>query len=289
MTKPKIFDTRPCLLGESALWHPLRDELFWVDIKNNRLLSRCGDKANSWTFDQMPSALAWIDEFTLLIANDTGLVAFDMRTEATRQLCAIEADNPQTRSNDGRADPWGGFWISTMNNDETLPPAGTIYRWHKGELRTIVSGLSVPNGICFDQRRNLAYYTDSPRSIMWSQKLDPATGWPTASSTVFLDHSHDALIMDGAIIDAEGCLWTALWDGAAVVCYSPEGEELRKLHTQTMRPTCPTFGGNGGRDLFVTTAAIGLSGEPDETVPNGATLFFGDVAKGVPSPRVMIP
>lgn len=289
MRHPEIFDNRSCLLGEGVLWHPLREELFWVDIKNNKLLSRKGDIAKSWTFDQMPSALAWIDAATLLIANETGLVAFDLERETTRQVCAIEADNPDTRSNDGRADPWGGFWISTMNNDETLPPAGTIYRWYKGELRTIVTGLSVPNGICFDQERNLAYYTDSPSSKMWHLKLDPATGWPgDVPPAVFMDHSNEGLIMDGAVIDADGCLWTALWDSAAVVCYSPEGDLLRKLSTQTLRPTCPCFGGGTSQDLYVTTAAIGLENSTKDPIPAGTTLLFRDVAKGVPQPRVQV-
>ena len=289
MTHPDIFDGRSCLLGEGALWHPLREELFWVDIKNNQLLSRKGDVAKSWTFEHMPSAIAWVDASTLLIANNMGLMTFDLESEATRQVCAIEAENSETRSNDGRADPWGGFWISTMNNDESLPPAGTIYRFYKGELRTIVTGLSVPNGICFDQARGLAYFTDSPTSIMSCLKLDPAKGWPDgAAPAVFMDHSDEGLIMDGAVIDADGCLWTALWDGAAVVCYSPDGELLQKLSTETLRPTCPCFGGAAAKDLYVTTAAIGLGEASDSPVPAGTTLLFKDSVNGLPQPCVQL-
>lgn len=286
MAKSEIFDPRICQLGESPLWHPMRHELFWVDVKTKRLLSRSAEATYVWTFTQTPSALGWIDEFRLLIANNTGLIIFDLRTEEIIQLCAIEADQPQTRSNDGRADPWGGFWVGTMNDNEALPPAGVIYRWYKGELRQVATDFIVPNGICFDHTRSIAYFADSPRHKMWRQALDPVTGWPVGDAEIFMDHTTSGLIMDGAIVDAEGCLWVALWDSAKVAKFSPAGQLMEALETQTTRPTCPAFGGPDASDLYVTTAAIGLEGQTSRGLTNGSTLVYKMSVQGVPAPSV---
>lgn len=51
---------------------------------------------------------------TLLIASESALMRFDIPNGKSETLCPLEADNRATRSNDGRADPWGGFWIGTM-------------------------------------------------------------------------------------------------------------------------------------------------------------------------------
>ena len=40
-----VFDSRNCSLGEGPLWHPLREQLFWFDIDNKKMLSRLGGTA----------------------------------------------------------------------------------------------------------------------------------------------------------------------------------------------------------------------------------------------------
>jgi sugar lactone lactonase YvrE len=120
-----IFDTRACQLGEGPLWHPVREQLFWFDITGRRLLTRKGDSAQEWHFAEMVSAAGWCGPDELFIASETGLFRFDLDSGNRTLLCALEADNTATRSNDGRADPQGGFWIGTMGKTEG-PGAGAI-------------------------------------------------------------------------------------------------------------------------------------------------------------------
>ena len=108
-----IFDDTRCELGEGPLWHPLRQQLFWFDILGKRLHT----KGQHWDFDDHVSAAGWIDHDTLIVASSRALMTFDIITGDTEHLCDLEADNPVTRSNDGRADPQGGFWIGTMGMD----------------------------------------------------------------------------------------------------------------------------------------------------------------------------
>ena len=149
---PEIFDPRKCALGEGPLWHPLRQQLFWFDILGKQLLSRKDGAQMAWQFDEHVSAAGWIDRDTLLIASETCLQKFDLTTGTGQPLIALEADNDVTRSNDGRADPWGGFWIGTMGKS-TERRAGKIYRYFEGALTVLFDEITISNAICLRSRQ----------------------------------------------------------------------------------------------------------------------------------------
>ena len=138
----ELFDDRLCALGEGPLWHPERAELFWFDILGRKLLS----KRREWSFDTAHSAAAWIDEDRLLVASEHGLSILDVASGAREHVCTIEADNAATRSNDGRADPHGGFWIGTMGWNAEIG-VGSIYRYYRGELRRLYGRITISNSI----------------------------------------------------------------------------------------------------------------------------------------------
>ncbi|KIC36430.1 SMP-30/gluconolactonase/LRE family protein [Leisingera sp. ANG-M7] len=285
-----VFDSRSCILGEGPLWHPLRQQLFWFDIVNCKLLSRLGGRPLEWQFERHVSAAGWIDHGNLLVASETGLSRFNLETGTEEMLCPIEADRKATRSNDGRADPWGGFWIGTMGKAGE-PELGTLYRWAHGELRIVETGLTTPNAVCFDGDRACAYYSDTKTRIVWRRPLDPQTGWPAGAKEVFLDlrarETEPEHKPDGAVVDAEGCLWSAQWGSARVARYSPCGKFLQALDLPTGHATCPAFGGPDFTTLFVTSATQKL---PEEAVEwrqtAGQTFALKSPVHGRPEPQV---
>ena len=105
----RVYDDRVCALGEGPLWHPIRQQFFWFDIVGKRLLTRTDAGPQEWQFDENVSAAGWIDNDTLLMASETGLWRFSLIDGSCELVVSLEADNPVTRSNDGRADPWGGL------------------------------------------------------------------------------------------------------------------------------------------------------------------------------------
>jgi sugar lactone lactonase YvrE len=254
-----LFDDRICALGEGAFWHPLRQQFFWFDILNSKLLTRTDDGPQEWQMTEMCSAAGWIDADTLLIASETALFRFDLRTGSRSDLCALEADNPVTRSNDGRADPWGGFWIGTMGKG-AQPEAGSIYRYFGGELRRIVRDITIPNAICFAPDQRCAYYADTDAQKIWRQRLD-ATGWPEGAPQLFRDLTPEGIFPDGAVTDAAGNLWNAQWGSGRVACYDAGGTFVTALEVPAGQSSCPAFGGAELGDLYVTTAAVGDKGE----------------------------
>ncbi|MDO6613411.1 SMP-30/gluconolactonase/LRE family protein [Shewanella sp. 1_MG-2023] len=291
----QVFDSRVNYVGESPLWHPLTDTLYWVDFPNKQLMSRKGEQTSQHTFDQMVTAIGWVDQNHLVIATETGLYRFNLDTKQTQLIVHVEHQVSSNRSNDGRADPWGGFWIGTMDNDAT-PNKGCFYRYYQGQLKTIITDLTIPNGMCFDKSRQRAYYADSAAQKMYWISLDAVTGWPVdefsdselrrRDARLFFDFSDSAVSPDGAIVDAEGNVWVSLWDGGCIVCLSPEGKELERVDTGTSRPTCPAFGGELADKLFTTSAQCGLEEAPVTANIHGTTILLDTKVKGLFEPAV---
>jgi len=255
----QIFDDRPCELGEGPLWHPLRQQLFWFDILGKRLLSQKDGEQLSWSFDEHVSAAGWVDIDTLLIASETALFTFDLTTGAQKPVCGLEADNAMTRSNDGRADPFGGFWIGTMGK-ASEPRAGAIYRLYKGELRCIISDVTISNSICFAPDGSRAYFTDTVTKQIMSVALDNNNGWLAGEPEVFIDLAAEGLNPDGSVVDAQGNLWNAQWGAHRVACYASDGTFVKAVEFPAEQVSCPAFGGKDLNMLLATTAAVGLTG-----------------------------
>src|SRR5690606_12990502 len=232
-----IFDDRICQLGEGPLWNPERGQFFWFDILGRRLLSRDAGQPLEWKFDRMASAAGWVDRDRLMIGTETGLALLDLRDGALEPVAGIEADDPATRSNDGRADRQGGFWIGTMGKGGEAG-RGAIYRYYKGEVRQLAEGISIPNAICFSRDGGLAYYADTPEGKIWAQPLD-RDGWPQGEPELCLDLRPERLRPDGAVIDSEGVLCVACWGAGAVIRFAPDGRQLDRIEVGGRHSSCP--------------------------------------------------
>ena len=272
-----IFDQTQCQLGEGPLWHPVREQLFWFDILGKRLHT----KDQHWQFDDYVSAAGWLDESSLLVATSNALRHFDIATGAHRVITPLEADNAVTRSNDGRADPQGGFWIGTMgiNADDN---AGAIYRYYKGELRQLFAPITISNAICFAPDGKTAYFTDTPTQKILRVALDQE-GWPEGEPSVHLDLSVTDFRPDGAVVDANGNLWNAQWGVGRIAGYTPTAKFIESFHFGAAQTSCPSFGGPDLSTLFCTSAAVGVLG-PDQ----GKTFAVETSYKGQAEHRVIL-
>lgn len=276
-----VFDARICALGEGALWHPLREQLFWFDIVGKRMLSTDGQV---WDFDEMVSAAGWVDHDTLLIASETALSTFNLTTCACDTVVQLEQDIPTTRSNDGRADPMGGFWIGTIGKS-VEPGAGAIYRLYKGELRCLVPQMTIPNAICFAPDGRTAYFTDTATQIVNRVALD-SHGWPIAAPEPFIDFRAKDLNPDGAVTDAAGNLWIALWGAGRIAMYDPDGNPHHAIALPAPHITCPAFAGS---TLYATSATQGMDAAALALYPDAGKVFvIPDAGIGRPEPQVIL-
>lgn len=283
-----VFDDTPCALGEGPLWHPERGQLFWFDILGKRLLTRQNGIPRHWEMGEHASAAGWVDRDRLLVASETALFLFDLKSGERTDLCPLEADTPANRSNDGRVDPWGGFWIGTMGKLGE-PGRGAIYRWYRNELRQLYAPMSIPNAICFSPDRRFAYFADTSERIIQRVDLAPEDGWPAAAPVPWLDLRAEDLNPDGAVCDAAGNVWCAQWGAARVACYSPDAEFIEAVSVPGEHSSCPAFGGPNLHTLFVTSARQGMGVERLAAEPrNGMTFAIAGVGHGRPEFRVML-
>lgn len=280
----ELFDDRHAILGEGPLWHPGRAQAFWFDILGNRLLSRSGTTQLEWQFGEHVSAAGWIDEAHLLIASETQLFEFNIDTGFQTHLHPLEKDNSATRSNDGRADPWGGFWIGTMGKNHERA-AGAIYRYYDGRVHRLFKDISISNAICFDAPNNIAYFSDSARKKIFRQKID-TRGFPSGEPSIFLDLKNENLIPDGAIIDEEGHMWCAHWGSYCINRYTPNGECVQSIETPMRQPSCPAFVGEDRKTLLVTSARTDIK-SPSEA--DGQTWQIKIEVPGRLENRVILP
>lgn len=264
-----IFDNNQCALGEGPLWHPLRNQLFWFDILGKTLHT----KGQNWGFDDYVSAAGWVDQDTLLIATGNALRKFSIRSGEHDVVVPLEADSPVTRSNDGRADPQGGFWIGTMGIDAE-DGAGAIYRYYKGELRQLFAPITISNAICFAPDGQTAYFTDTPTQKILRVALDQ-DGWPVGEPSVFIDLSGTEYRPDGAVVDAKGNLWNAQWGVGRVAGYDPNGNFIESFNFAANQTSCPAFGGENLNTLYCTSAAVGVDGAEDGKTFTTETRYTG--------------
>ncbi|MEX0283082.1 MAG: SMP-30/gluconolactonase/LRE family protein [Paracoccaceae bacterium] len=283
-----VLDARACTLGEGPLWHPERQQLFWFDIPEGRMLSQTHGEQEQWDFGECVSAAGWIDRDTLLIASETTLWRFNLTNGDKHHVVALEADNPVTRSNDGRADPWGGLWIGTMGKGMERD-AGAIYRFYKGELRQLYAPIWVPNSICFAPDHSYALFTDTPYGKVSRQTLDPDTGWPLGEPETFIDFKPEGLNPDGAVIAADGTYWVAQWGASRVAVYDRAGQFLRAFPVDAVQSSCPAFGGPDLTTLYCTSARTGLDTDLLEKQPsNGMTFVTPTETRGQAEHRIIL-
>ncbi|WOD41811.1 SMP-30/gluconolactonase/LRE family protein [Nodosilinea sp. E11] len=248
-------------LGEGPLWDDTKQALYWVDILNHRVHifePSSGDDCH-WDVGDVGSALALMAGDRLLVALGNRLGQLDLSSGTVETLHTFDFEPPGTRFNDGKCDPQGRFWIGSMSPEH--PGQAALYRYDPdGSVHTMETGLTISNGLGWSPDGSTFYLTDSPQRQIYAYRFDGATG-EISDRTVAIDLSDadEAIEPDGLAIDTDGNIWTALWDGGCVACFSPTGESLGRVTLPVPRPTCPSFGGPNHQTLYVTTASVGLS------------------------------
>lgn len=284
-----IFDDRRCELGEGPLWQPDRQMLWWFDILHRRLLGRGPDGPVGFDMPEMVSAMGRVTRDLAVVAGESGLWRVRLDDGAARLFAPVAAGQPETRSNDGRADRQGGFWWGTMGKRGGDDPGrGAIWRWYRGETRCLFPGLTIPNAICFAPDGRAAHFADTVQGKVWRVALD-AEGWPVGAPQLFLDLAPQGLNPDGAVIDAAGRMWMAQWGAGRVACYGPDGRLVQTVPVGAPHSSCPAFGGPDLTTLYVTTAQEGMTPDQLAACPDAGCVFAIDgVAQGLEEPRVRL-
>ncbi|WP_349780015.1 SMP-30/gluconolactonase/LRE family protein [Xanthomonas sp. WHRI 7065] len=284
-----------CTHGEGVLWCEQREALYWVDISEKRLWRHHPHSAHTqyWTLPDRPGCLGLMDDGRLLIALAKSICIADpdnadADTLPLEHLADIEAGNPHTRSNDGRADRNGNLVFGTMDEHDHKAARGAMYQFSlRHGLRALpLPGVSIPNSICFSPDGRTLYYCDSLRPQILCCHYDADTA-QTSNVRVFTTLDRDDAEPDGSIIDSEGHLWNAQWRAWRVVRYRPDGSIERIVQLPVKHPTCSALGGAALDRLHVISSRLDHSAEELARTPEAGGLYVCDVPiKGLPESRV---
>lgn len=258
-------------LGEGPVWVAAEQALYWTDIRSLRLF-RWSEADGLRTIATSRHVCSLLPRASggFVGGSHEGFIALD-RDFAISLLHDPEPHLPGNRFNDAKIDRAGRLWAGTMDHAER-EPTGSLYRLGTDlACERIDGGYRVTNGPAFSRDGRIMYHTDSALQTVYA--FDLAADGSVGERRVHLTFGEGEGYPDGMTVDAEDCLWIAFWDGWCVRRFSPAGERLAQLPVPVQRPTSVAFGGAALDELFVTSAARGLSETDFERQPQAGGLF----------------
>ncbi|WP_251979112.1 SMP-30/gluconolactonase/LRE family protein [Salinicola avicenniae] len=251
-------------LGEGPVWSPEHRALLFVDIRRARLHAwhPDSDERQSWTLDE---ACCWLlprEGGDFVAGLRSGIV--ELSLDATgphpgKRLTPIDWLPEGDRLNDAKSDREGRLWFGSMDNAETHAN-GYLYRLDGRGLSEVDRDYAITNGPAIAPDGRTLYHNDSARQTVFAFDLNDAGELSGKRELIRLPSGRG--FPDGMTCDHEGNLWIALWDGARVARYRPDGQLDREVSLPVSRPTSCAFGGDNLERLFVTSAATGCPDEP---------------------------
>lgn len=261
-------------LGEGPIWDGRTGSIVWVDIPRGTVLiyNPARDSIRTIDVGQPVGAVALRLAGGYVLALRDGFATLDAESELPSLIAAVESKNLETRMNDGSCDSAGRFWAGTMTEDER-PGACSLYRLDcDGRVTRMFGDVTISNGIAWSLDERVMYYIDSAMQGIDVFDFDSNAGAISCRRRL-ITLEPDAGVPDGLTVDAEGFLWVALWGGAAVRRYAPDGALDRIITLPATLITSVAFGGEDLTDLYVTSASAYLSADERAQQPHAGQLF----------------
>jgi sugar lactone lactonase YvrE len=254
-------------IGESPLWCPRSQSLFWLDITGQQLWrwSSQSSAARRWALPQMAGCLAFHHQGGLVLAAQSDVFRLpdlppgeSVAETEWSSLASAPHDGRCMRFNDGRCDRQGRFLVGSLAHNPQASTEGHLYSLAPtGDLRVLLSDLFTPNGLAFSPDGRRMYLSDSHPSVrtVWAFDYDMDSGTPHGRR-VFAPMTPPFGRPDGACVDVDGCYWICGNDAGEIYRFTPEGTLDMRVAVPVAKPTMCAFGGSDGRDLFVTSIRL---------------------------------
>jgi len=273
MTNMRCIRPSAMALGEGPVWSVADQALHYVDIKQGHVHRLHSPSGSHGTHDVggMPSFIVPTADSGHIVGSGSGLHHLHDGTLSKAFVTIPQPDH--NRTNDATVAPDGRLWFGTMDNNERQP-TGRLWCLDRGTLRSTEIGAIVTNGPAFSRDGQWLYHVDSVERTIWRHEMR-ANGMPGPGER-FVQLHPDEGHPDGIVIDAQDCLWVALWDGWGIRRYAPDGALLQHVALPCARVTKLAFGGHDLATAYVTTARTGLTPAELAEQPLAGGLFAFD-------------
>jgi sugar lactone lactonase YvrE len=250
-------ETSRCDGGENPLWDVAEQALYFIDNTGQKVhRHHPGTGATrSWDMPSVITALAVRAGGGAVVTLRTGVHTLDFETGAVTALHPLDQPPPYV-FNDGKVDARGRFVIGASTANFANPqPDGGVYSLEAGRgLRRIDSGVHFSNGPCWSPDFKTFYFSDSWLNTTYAYDYDLETG-EVANKRPFANTTELGGVPDGSTVDADGLLWMAIFRGAKVVAFRPDGKLERVVDMPVPLTSSVMFGGPDLDLLYVTTIA----------------------------------
>jgi D-xylonolactonase len=247
-------------LGESPLWHPREQVLYWIDFYGPLVhrLDPVTGAYRRWKLDAAPTigSLAFAADGRLLLALENGIYLFDPNSEQLTRFADPNAGRPGIGYNDAKVDRDGRYWVGTWDTSERAPRA-ILYRLDADRRASVGdSGFIVCNGPAFSPAGDILYFSDSASRRLLAYNLDRATGALSVPRLLVQFGEGDGM-PDGLCVDSAGALYCAHYGGGRITRFGPAADSLQVLPLPVRNVTSCCLGGPALDMLYVTTAENG--------------------------------
>lgn len=277
-------------LGEGTIWDPAAGVLWWIDIYGPTIYryDPATGENHGWQAPEYLGCIGLRMKGGLVVTMASGFYFFDPESGSFTPIADPEADEVDTRFNDGKPDRFGNFWSGTMFEAAGKTPRkiGALYRLDASHrVGKVLGGIGCANGLAWSPDGHVAYFTDSHTNLVWAFDYSPEKG-ALENRRVFLDLSARGYIVDGSTVDAEGNYWLTVPFKGKVLAFDTAGSQIAEIDMPCDLPTCCEFGGTDLDTLYVTTARYRRSDEDlaGQQAPGGLFAITGLGVSGLTLP-----
>lgn len=265
----KLLINTKCILGESPRWCKKTNSLFFVDILDCKIY-RYEFNKKRLTYRKYESIIGNID----IVNNGKLIVAFEKEiayidyTKNTKQIIiSLDDDLLSNRPNDGKLDPKGRYWFSTMNKDE-VSNTGRLWRLHNKEKKMMSDNFIIGNGIDWDMQYKKMYFTDSVKKQILIFDYDLSKG-EISNKRIFYKYSGEG-VPDGLTVDINGNIWSAIFGGSKIIKINSFGKIIQSIKLPVPNPTSLIV---IDKNIYVTTAKHKLSKNEQNDYSQSGAVF----------------
>jgi sugar lactone lactonase YvrE len=264
------------MLGEGPIWAAAEQRLYWLDLTAPaiwRLDPETGrNERVAADLDGYIGGMVARARGGMVIVDHRGAHSLDLASGDVARIGGLAPSRPDTVFNDAKCDRMGALWTGTKHAEER-DPAGALFRLNPDcSADTIDTGIVCANGPAFSPDGGIAYFADSSARQIYRYEIDTRSGAVGPRRPFASTDAADGE-PDGMTVDADGCLWVALWGGWRIRRYAPDGTIEREIRVPVPQPTSPAFGGADMRTLFLTSARRGLDEASLAEAPLSGSVF----------------